>query len=139
MVFLVTQKNVDAEMPEIEELYEIGTVAVIKQLIKLPGGVLRVMVSGMNRGRLLSLEQEDHHLQNHHAVILVLPIEQGNIDELGKEKQKVGDKHQSGGVDHDGLVFAEPRKKSLFFGGKGQFFIHFLLVFHRIKESPFRL
>lgn len=62
MVFLVTQKNVDAEMPEIEELYEIGTVAVIKQLIKLPGGVLRVMVSGMNRGRLLSLEQEDHHL-----------------------------------------------------------------------------
>ena len=77
-------------------------------------------------------------MKDHHAVILVFPIEKRNIDQLGKQKQKVGDKHQGGGIDHNGSVFADSGEESLFFGGKGQFFILFLLMLHWIKESPFR-
>lgn len=62
MVFLVPQKKQDAEIPEIDELYEVGTVAMVKQLLKLPGGLLRVMVSGVNRGRLVHAEMGETHI-----------------------------------------------------------------------------
>ena len=46
-VFLVTQKNPDDENPGQEELFQIGTIAVVKQLVKLPNNIIRVMVEGL--------------------------------------------------------------------------------------------
>ena len=43
-VFLVTQRSPETEEPAAEALYQIGTIARIKQLVKMPGGVIRVMV-----------------------------------------------------------------------------------------------
>ena len=43
-VFLVAQRNPEVEEPEAEDLYQIGTIARIKQLVKIPGGLIRVMV-----------------------------------------------------------------------------------------------
>lgn len=61
-VFLVTQKNVEKEDPELEDLYTVGILAVIKQVIKLQNNVVRVLVEGETRARLLSMEQAEYLL-----------------------------------------------------------------------------
>ncbi|MCI8684016.1 MAG: endopeptidase La [Lachnospiraceae bacterium] len=55
-VFLVTQRNVEKEEPELEDLYGIGIIAVIKQVIKLQNNVVRVLVEGETRARLKEME-----------------------------------------------------------------------------------
>ena len=62
-IFLVTQKDPEAEKPELSELYQVGTVAYIKQVVKLPHDLLRVLVEGIERAELLGLEQEEPFLK----------------------------------------------------------------------------
>ena len=62
-IFLVTQKDPEVEKPELSELYQVGTVAYIKQVVKLPHDLLRVMVEGIERAELLGLEQEEPFLK----------------------------------------------------------------------------
>ena len=68
-IFLVSQKDVSVEDPGQDEVYTIGTVAVIKQVSKLPGGLVRVLVEGIHRAKLEVLEvaaakkPEDEFLQ----------------------------------------------------------------------------
>lgn len=57
-VFLVTQKDPEEEQPTIDGLYRVGTIASVKQLIKLPGGVIRVLVEGLEKAELDSFESE---------------------------------------------------------------------------------
>ncbi|HJB06306.1 MAG TPA: endopeptidase La [Candidatus Enterocloster faecavium] len=71
-VFLVTQRNPEPEEPELEDLYQVGTVALVKQLVRLPGKVVRVLVEGLERGELLSLEGGDRSLRGQ-----VAPMEPG--------------------------------------------------------------
>lgn len=68
-IFLVTQKELDAEDPDQDDLYEIGTVAVVKQIIKLPKQILRVLVSGEKRARLERVECKDPYQR---AMVTVL-------------------------------------------------------------------
>ena len=62
-IFLVTQKDLEVEKPELSELYQVGTVAYIKQVVKLPHDLLRVLVEGIERAELLGLEQEEPFLK----------------------------------------------------------------------------
>ena len=62
-IFLVTQKDPKVEKPELSELYQVGTVAYIKQVVKLPHDLLRVLVEGIERAELLGLEQEEPFLK----------------------------------------------------------------------------
>ncbi|HIZ81010.1 MAG TPA: endopeptidase La [Candidatus Mediterraneibacter pullistercoris] len=62
-IFLTTQKSVDTEDPEMEDVYEIGTVGIIKQIIKLPKHIVRVLVTGETRGRLKKIEFKDPYLR----------------------------------------------------------------------------
>ena len=62
-IFLVTQKDPEVENPELSELYQVGTVAYIKQVVKLPHDLLRVLVEGIERAELLGLEQEEPFLK----------------------------------------------------------------------------
>lgn len=57
-IFLVTQKDPEVETPGLLDLYQIGTIAYIKQVVKLPQNLLRVLVEGVERAEVLSLEQE---------------------------------------------------------------------------------
>lgn len=57
-IFLITQRDPEVETPGLQELYQIGTVAYIKQVVKLPQNLLRVLVEGIERAELLDLEQE---------------------------------------------------------------------------------
>lgn len=58
-VFLVAQQNSEVDEPEIEDLYKIGVTANIKQVIKLPTKTVRIMVEGLSRAELLSLQTQD--------------------------------------------------------------------------------
>ena len=58
-VFLVTQKDPEVETPGMDDLYQIGVTAYVKQVVKLPQNLLRVLVEGIEKGRLLGLEEEN--------------------------------------------------------------------------------
>lgn len=58
MVFLVTQKNPDTDLPTPDDFFEVGTTARIKQMLRLPGNAIRVLVEGISRGRISSMLQE---------------------------------------------------------------------------------
>lgn len=62
-IFLATQKEAQTDSPEIEDIYEVGTVAELKQLLKLPGGTIRVLVEGISRGRILGYTDVDPYFQ----------------------------------------------------------------------------
>lgn len=57
-VFLVAQKSPDEADPSEEQLFHVGTVALVKQLVKMPGNVVRVMVEGLERAELLCLDSK---------------------------------------------------------------------------------
>ncbi len=59
LVFLVSQKEAEISMPSTEDFYHVGTVAKIKQMLKLPGDTIRVLVEGISRGEITSFVQED--------------------------------------------------------------------------------
>ena len=67
-VFLITQKAPQTEDPGQEDLYKIGTVAVIKQLVKTKSGIIQVLVEGRERGELLHLDEEGLYLEAEIAV-----------------------------------------------------------------------
>ena len=54
-IFLVTQKDSDVENPNIENLYQCGTIAKILQLLKLPDGTIKVLVEGLQRANIKKL------------------------------------------------------------------------------------
>lgn len=59
IVFLVLQKDSEVNEPRFSELYNIGTAARVKQVLKLPGDNAHVIVEGISRGRLESLHEEE--------------------------------------------------------------------------------
>ncbi|MEG2001151.1 MAG: LON peptidase substrate-binding domain-containing protein, partial [Evtepia sp.] len=56
-VFLVTQKDMRVEFPEQRHLYPMGTVSTVRQILRLPGKSVRVMVEGVSRGKLHAVTQ----------------------------------------------------------------------------------
>lgn len=58
-LFVVTQLDTEEEDPDTEALYEVGTITQVKQVSKLPNGIVRVLVSGESRGRLLNFAEEE--------------------------------------------------------------------------------
>ncbi len=61
-VFLVCQTDMDVEDPQVEELCHVGTIATVKQVMKLPGDSLRVLVEGEKRAELVAITQEEPYL-----------------------------------------------------------------------------
>ncbi|MDW7676828.1 MAG: endopeptidase La, partial [Bacillota bacterium] len=58
MIFLSSQKEAETSSPSTEDVYEVGTVSRIKQMLKLPGDNIRVLVEGITRGRVKKFVQE---------------------------------------------------------------------------------
>ena len=56
MIFLATQKEAQTDEPTVEDIYQVGTVAEVKQLLKLPGGTIRVLVEGIARAKINKYE-----------------------------------------------------------------------------------
>jgi ATP-dependent Lon protease len=62
-ILLAAQKNASQDEPEAEDLYKIGTVANILQLLKLPDGTIKVLVEGSERARILHLIGTDDYFK----------------------------------------------------------------------------
>ncbi len=63
MILLASQKDLDKEEPAGEDLYQIGTVAVIMRMLKLPDGRIRILVQGLARARIESVEVAGEYLR----------------------------------------------------------------------------
>ena len=78
-LLLVSQKQAELEEPSIDDLYDVGTIANIIQLLKLPDGTVKVLVEGQQRAQIYQLEDTGEHFQAQ-----IKPIEStlGNKKEL---------------------------------------------------------
>ena len=74
-IFLVTQKNVEQANPIKDDLYKIGIIANIKQVIKLQNNIVRILVEGLERAELLEFSNKEEYLE-------------GEILELSKEDEE---------------------------------------------------
>lgn len=108
-VFLVAQKHPEEEIPEEADLYQIGTIANIKQLVKIPGGVVRVMVEGLSRAELMDLSGDGSYLE---AEVAEAPYKEERLDDTVKEAMAriVKDKLEEYGK-------ANPKSAKDFIGG----------------------
>ena len=70
-IFLVAQRDLTVEEPGEKDLYTVGTVSNVKQILRLPGDNVRVMVEGSHRGRLVSLNKTAPFLQGEVEVLAV--------------------------------------------------------------------
>ena len=70
-IFLVAQRDLTVEEPGEKDLFTVGTVSSVKQILRLPGDNVRVMVEGSARGRLVSLSKTSPFLQGE---VEVLPV-----------------------------------------------------------------
>lgn len=86
-IFLVTQKDAEDKNPVYEQLYHIGTIAVIKQITKLPNRVIRVLVEGVCRGEFLAVDEEKPGFLE--AQVREVAKEEEYADFLSPEEAKV--------------------------------------------------
>lgn len=79
-IFIVTQKDNDKDEPDISHLFHMGTIAKIKQVVKLQRGILRVLVEGMNRAELYEYTDEQEFPQ-----VRVISYEDDTDNDLQEE------------------------------------------------------
>ncbi|MGL5649932.1 MAG: endopeptidase La [Clostridium sp.] len=77
-IFLVPQKNIEVENPKKSDIGKIGTIANIKQIVKLPNGISRVLVEGMEKAKIVKFKNKKDYLE----------AEIERIEEVVKEEDK---------------------------------------------------
>jgi ATP-dependent Lon protease len=85
IIFLAAQKDRDTEDPKPDEIYEIGTVSRIKQILKLPGNVIRVLVKGVYRARIDGYLDTQEHLS---VVVSELVFDEVSTDKVKESALK---------------------------------------------------
>src|SRR6187397_3480606 len=76
MILLASQKDLDKEEPSSEDLYKVGTAAVIMRMLKLPDGRIRILVQGLARAQINSVDTSGEYLRaNINVMTEVLPPE----------------------------------------------------------------
>lgn len=86
-LFLVTQQEVEKEEPGIDDLYSVGIVAIVKQVIKLQNNVVRVLVEGMDRAEIIGFTQFEEYLE---AEVEVIVTDEEELPEDVREAMKRG-------------------------------------------------
>lgn len=61
IIFLTMQKEISIDEPSEDDLYEMGTITKVKQMLKLPNGTIRVLVEGLYRGKIVSFLNEEKY------------------------------------------------------------------------------
>ena len=80
MILLVSQKDVDKEEPTQEDLYTVGTVAVVMRMLKLPDGRIRILIQGLSRAQVNSVT-----VGSDYAKAAITPITEPNLEEKSLE------------------------------------------------------
>ncbi len=81
-LFLVAQKSPDVADPSRDQLWDVGTIAEVRQLIKMPGGVVRVMVEGVERAYLVEMNATEVMLTGD---VELAPVKQDMTDDMASE------------------------------------------------------
>jgi ATP-dependent Lon protease len=69
MILLLTQKDMEVEAPKREDVYDVGTVALILRMLKLPDGRVRILAQGLVRAKIQSYEEDGAHITAEIAVM----------------------------------------------------------------------
>lgn len=72
-IFMVAQRNMAVESPALEDLYTVGTISNVRQILRLPGDMVRVMVEGERRGWLRGISRTEPYLEA--QVEEILPVQ----------------------------------------------------------------
>ena len=83
MLFLVSQREPETDEPGQGDLYNIGTIARVKQVIKMQGGIIRVLVEGEERAELGEILEEPQYLKVH-----VIRFDPGELEELSENERE---------------------------------------------------
>ncbi len=78
-ILLVAQKNASQDDPSVEDIYRVGTVSTILQLLKLPDGTVKVLVEGGRRAKISGFKDTDSYFE---AFVEAMPDEGGDAKEL---------------------------------------------------------
>ncbi|MBM7644738.1 ATP-dependent Lon protease [Scopulibacillus daqui] len=62
-IFLAAQKEMATEDPETTDIYEVGTISTVKQMLKLPNGTIRILVEGEQRAKITSFNKNDQYFE----------------------------------------------------------------------------
>lgn len=99
-VLLVTQKTVSEQEPTAEDLYDVGTLATILQMLRLPDETIKVLVEGQQRCRVLSLQDTNEHfsadvelivdaVEDHQQLAILFGRVQEQFEALAKINRKI--------------------------------------------------
>ena len=81
-IFLLAQKDMRTDSPKIDDLYEMGTVAKIKQILRLPGESIRVLVEGVYRAQMVEIASDDpFYIADVRPVLSYPVLEDRNVNE----------------------------------------------------------
>lgn len=73
-IFLVAQKDVQTDDPKMRDLYDIGTIAEIKQILRMPGENMRILVEGCVRAELIDVVQSEPYLFGRVSELADVPV-----------------------------------------------------------------
>jgi ATP-dependent Lon protease len=91
-IFLVAQLDPAEDEPDRDALYDLGVTATVLQLLKLPDGTVRVLVEGLERGKLQSMSTGGQYLT---AAVEIVPVEDGSGPELSALMRSVVDQFET--------------------------------------------
>lgn len=77
LVFLTSQIEAEVDEPTTEDFYHVGTICKVKQVIKLPGDTVRVLVEGVSRGKVKEIDEEDGYFK---AIVEEIIYDQENAE-----------------------------------------------------------
>ena len=80
IVFLTSQKEAETDEPTTDDFYHVGTICKIKQMIKLPGDTVRVLVEGISRGKIKEVEMDEEQ-GYFKAIIEEIAYDAENVEE----------------------------------------------------------
>src|ERR1700758_2204533 len=83
-ILLVTQKNAAQDDPTSADIYSVGTIGTVLQLLKLPDGTVKVLVEGGQRARIVRFAENEQFFQAYAATIDEKPGEQQELEALAR-------------------------------------------------------
>lgn len=90
LIFLVAQKDAKSDSPSEDGIYQVGTISKVKQLVKLPGDTIRVLIEGISRAEIEEIVQEEPCFMAR-VVEYDIPVDEGLELEIEALKRKVMD------------------------------------------------
>ncbi|MGD9677431.1 MAG: endopeptidase La [Vulcanibacillus sp.] len=69
LIFLTTQEDVQIEEPKPDDIYIVGTISKVRQMLKLPNGTIRVLIEGLYRAKIIEYLQEDKYFEVSYEVL----------------------------------------------------------------------